>query len=99
MHADGDGTPSLPGAQCMRTAQCMVGPPFHRRPPAAKMAAPHAGKPCPAGEAALVATIMGNGIYGRLDRVSRLGTYANDLQLGAKWSAEFCHIIWYHAIM
>ena len=45
---------------------------------AAKMAAPHAGKPCPAGEAALVATVMGNGIYGRLSRVSRLGTYAND---------------------
>ena len=95
-------------------AQPVVGPPFHRRPPAAKMAAPHtggsrsvataakmaalhAGKPCPAG--ALVATIMGNGIYGRLSRVSRLGTYANDLQLGAKWSAEFCHIIWHHAIM
>ena len=55
------------------------------------------GQAAPAG--ALVATIMGNGIYGRLDRVSRLGTYANDLQLGAKWSAEFCHIIWDHAIM
>ena len=27
----------------MRTAQCAVGPPFHRRPPAAKMAAPHTG--------------------------------------------------------
>jgi len=27
----------------MRTAQCAVGPPFHRRPPAAKMVAPHTG--------------------------------------------------------
>ena len=27
----------------LRTAQCAVGPPFHRRPHAAKMAAPHAG--------------------------------------------------------
>ena len=34
------------------------------------------GQAAPAG--ALVATIMGNGIYGRLSRVSRLGTYAND---------------------
>ena len=31
-----------PGAQCMRTAQCTVGPPFHRRPRTAKMAALHA---------------------------------------------------------
>ena len=43
MRADGDGTPSLPRvAPCVRTAQCAIGP-FHRRPRAAKMAAPHAG--------------------------------------------------------
>ena len=36
MNSDGDGTPSLP-------PHPMVGPPFHRRPRAAKMAAPHAG--------------------------------------------------------
>ena len=32
----------------MRTAQCAVGPPFHRRPRTAKMAAPHAGRPAAA---------------------------------------------------
>ena len=37
MNSDGDGTPSLP-------PHPMVGPPFHRRPRAAKMAAPHAGR-------------------------------------------------------
>ena len=35
--------PTVAGPPCMRAAQCTVWPPFHRRPPAAKLAAPHAG--------------------------------------------------------